>query len=129
MNGDRLTLILAAALVLTYVVPCSLPAETNENLPGIGCDTRNLGRLAAQTDGDRVADISDCQYACRMRYGPAPPTGRSLADESPDAAAKREPWRPSGYSMPNLYWECMSDCQQRFWRQFEEKTEGSERGR
>jgi hypothetical protein len=129
MNSIRLTLTLTAALVLIYVVPYSLPAEITENMPGIGCDTWHLGRLAAQTDGDRVIDISDCQYGCRMRYGPPPPTGYGLMDESQDAAAKRQPQRPSQYYSPNLYWECMTDCQQRFWRQFEEKTEGSGRRR
>ncbi len=39
MNGVRLTLILTAALVLIYVVPHSLPAETTENMLEIGCDT------------------------------------------------------------------------------------------
>ena len=91
MNGDRLTLILTAALVLIYVVPCSLPAEATENMPEIGRGTWDQARLAAQTDGDRVTDISACQYGCRMRYGPAPPTGFGLADESQHEAAKKQP--------------------------------------
>ena len=125
MNGMRLTLILTTALVLIHIVPYSLPAETTENMPEIACGAWNLGRLATQTDGDSVTDISACQYECRLRYGPAPPTGHSLEDESRDSAAEKQPWRPDQYSMPNLYWQCMTDCQQRFWRQFEEKTEGS----
>jgi hypothetical protein len=127
MNGVRLILMLTAALVLIYFVPYSLPAETNENMFEIGCDTWNRAHFAAQTDGDRVSDISTCQYACRLRYGPLPPTGFGLTDESQDATAKRQPWLTSPYSSPNLYWQCMTDCQQRFWRQFEEKTEGSGR--
>ena len=55
MNGVRLILILTAALILIYVVPYSLPAETTENMLEIGCDTWNRAHFAAQTDDDRVS--------------------------------------------------------------------------
>jgi len=129
MNAVRLILILTTAMVVMGVVSYSSPAAASENFVRSGCDTWNRGQFAMQMDEDRVADISACQYECRMRYGPAPPTGHSLEEENPDLATKRQLWRTSQYSSPNLYWQCMNDCQQRFWRQFEEKTEGSGRGR
>ena len=121
MNVVRLILILNVLLVVTYVVSNSSPAAATEPMAGWECGTCNGAQLTTQADEDRVADISSCQYACRMRYGPAPPSGHSLVEENPDLPAKRQPWRTSQYSSPNLYWQCMNDCQQRFWRQFEEK--------
>ena len=118
----QFTAIIALIMALC-VIPCLLSAEIPEN----GARTESDMPFRVQQGGGTV-DISACQNACRMRYGSAPSTGFSAAN---DRAAETE--KNSGatveQSSPALFSQCMEDCERNYWKQFDEDTSGSKRRR
>jgi hypothetical protein len=124
MKTFRQVMAIMALIIALCVVPCLLPAEIPENRAQIECGEP----VRAQQDSDVVVDLSACQNACRMRYGPTPPTGHSATNEGVGETGKN-PGATVEQSSPALYTQCMNDCERNYWKQFDEETSGSKRRR
>ena len=118
----QFTAIMALIMALC-VIPCLLSAEIPQNGARTECDM-----LVRVQQGGGTVDISACQNACRMRYGPAPPTGFSAANGRTEETEKN-PGATVEQSSPGLYSQCMEDCERNYWKQFDEDTSGSKRRR
>jgi hypothetical protein len=124
MKTFRQFMTIMALMMALCIVPGLLPAEIPENRAQIECGAP----VWAQQDSDVVVDISACQYACRMRYGPSPPTGFG-AREDGVAEIGKNPGATVEQSSPALYSQCMADCERNYWKQFDEDEKGSGRKR
>ncbi len=99
MKTFRQFMAIMALMMALCIVPCLLPAEIPENRAQIECGAP----VRAQQDSDVVVDISACQNACRMRYGPTPPTGHSATDDGVGETEKN-PGATVEQSSPALYY-------------------------
>lgn len=124
MKTFRQFMALMPLMIALCIIPCLLPAEISENVAQNECDML----VRAQQNGDRVTDISACQNACRMRYGPSPPTGHCAAKDRV-AETEKDHGATVEQSSPTLYFQCMEDCERNYWKQFDEETSGSKRRR
>jgi|GEM_PF-4740224 len=124
MKTFRQLMAIIAVMMALCIIPCLLPAETPED----DAQIEWAAPVAAQQDGDEVVDISACQNACRMRYGPNPPTGFGAPNHR-DAEAAKDPGATVEQSSPTLYIQCVEDCERNYWKQFDEDTKGSRRKR
>ncbi len=123
MKTFRRFVVITALMIGVCVIPCLLPAEIPEN----GSQIERCAPLRAQKH-DNVVDISACQNACRMRYGPTPPTGFGVAPD-PVTETEKGLGAPVEQSNPVMLSQCMEDCERNYWKQFDEDTKGSKRGR
>jgi len=124
MKRFRQFMALMALMMALCIVPCLLPAEITEN----GAQIEWGMLVTSQQAGAGMVDISACQNACRMRYGPTPPTGHGAANERVGETGKN-PGEIVEQSSPQLYTQCMEECDRNYWKQFEKETTGSKRRR
>lgn len=124
MKTVRQFMAIMTLMIGLCIVPCLLPAET----PGDDSQIEWAPPVTAQQNGDKVVDISACQNACRMRYGPTPPTGHGAVEDGVGESEKK-PGATVEQSNPALYTQCMEDCERNYWKQFDEETSGSKRRR
>jgi hypothetical protein len=123
MKTFRQFMAIMAPVMALCVIPCLLSAEIPETGARTECDMS----VRVQQGGGAV-DISACQNACRMRYGPAPSTGFSGADDQ-GSQTEKSSGATVEQSNPGLYSQCMEDCERNYWKQFDEDTSGSKRRR
>ena len=126
MRSIRLIVIVVILITGVCTIPSLLPAE----FPG-KADQLNYDLLAEpqQMDNGGAIDLTTCQNGCRMRYGPAPPTGHGIMEGSVATAPADEPGESVEHSSPTLYIQCVEECERNYWAQFEKETSGSRRSR
>jgi hypothetical protein len=120
MKASGLVLTLATALVLISAVPGLAPAQPTESLAPPPCDTIAMTRLLFY--GDDPADLNTCQLDCRDRFGLEP---YSDTDVEPQ-------WFRGGGGRSGTYYaysQCIADCNNAFWKDFDRKARDLESGR
>ncbi|HMK33866.1 MAG TPA: hypothetical protein VK463_02280 [Desulfomonilaceae bacterium] len=119
MNRTRLILMLASTLALSFIAAQSLPAEHLWQPITAGCQAQAAPWLFAAEEGGGEVDLNTCQWECRMRYGlePTGPGGGQGLEGSDEAY--RTMAGPENYS---LYTACVTDCNRKFWREFDKRT-------
>jgi hypothetical protein len=126
MNKSGLiTMTVAATLLLVFCCwPCvwAQPVSVFTSPGHVG--SCHLFLLAA-SDGDSAFDLEWCQRECRMRYGLEPTGGGVGGHAHPGDSG--DVWTNASEGSYSLYAACVSECNRRFWSEFEKNVGPSDR--
>jgi hypothetical protein len=125
MRSIRLIVTVMILIVGVCTIPCLLPADFSGQSGQSNCDLL----AEAQQLNNGVTDITACQNGCRGRYGPPPFMGNRIVECPVATSAADEPGESVEHTSPNLYIQCMQECERNYWAQFEKEASGSRRSR
>ncbi len=118
MKSLGLIISLAAMFVLTPAVPSLAPAQPAETLASPQCGAIASPRLLFNSDDP--ANLDWCQRECKDKFGLLWPNSDTDAEPSQLFG---------GGGTYYAYARCIADCNKAFWKDFERKSGGMERGR
>jgi hypothetical protein len=123
MNASGLILTFAVALVLIPAVPALVPAQPTESLAPPSCDLIATTRLLFY--GDDPSDLNGCQQDCRSRFG-YDFYSDSGSDSDNDFQLQRFRGGGAGTGTYYAYAQCIADCNNAFWKDFDRKSRDME---
>ena len=125
MRSIRLIVTVIILITAVCTIPCLLPADFSGQS---GQSNSDLLAEAQQLNNGPI-DLTTCQNGCRGRYGPPPFMGNRIMEGPVATSAADEPGESVEHTSPNLYIQCIQECERNYWAQFEKETSGSGRGR